>query len=213
MTKLVGFIFGPNGSGKGTLADKLTEKGYIHIGGGNLIRQWAQKHNRTDIIDKISQGNFIDNDLLSSILEEKLPEVSSSHKLLFEGIPRKKSQIKIVKKLLQTYGYKPAWIIVLHAPLEVLIERVSNRVFAPDGKIYHMTLNPPPAHFKMSQLKMRLDDRSEIAKKRYEYYITHTLECVSDEFFLDTPIKTIDATQSIDEVYSESIEFISQIVG
>ncbi len=213
MAKLVGFIFGPNGSGKGTLAGKLTEEGYIHIGGGNLIRQWAQRHNRTDIIDKISQGDFIDNQLLSSILKEKMSEVNYSHKLLFEGIPRKKSQITIVKNLLHDYGYKPAWIIVLHAPLEVLIERVSNRVFGPDGKVYHMTLNPPPAHFRLSQLKIRPDDRPEIAQKRYEYYITHTLECVSDEFFLDTPVKTIDATQSIDKVYSESIEFISQIVG
>lgn len=212
MKKYIGFIFGPNGAGKGTLAKKLIEKkGYIHINNGEIIREWAAKNNRKDLLKLIDEGEFIDDLLVEKILTLKFNEIGHNHKLLIEGFPRKSYQVKILKKLSQKYNFVPAWIIILHAPLEVLIDRLKYRVIAPDGLVYNLAFDPPPMHFKMSKLQTRSDDKPEIVRKRYEYYIVHSLECISDDYFLDSKIKTINATQTITEVFKEAIEFVNEV--
>lgn len=212
MQKYIGFIFGPNGSGKGTLAKKLAEENdYTYISNGRVIRDWAEANNRKDLLEMIDEGEFIDDKTVSHILEEKFKTISHNQKLLIEGVPRKASQVSFIAELSKKYNFKPLWVIVLHAPLEVLIDRVKDRVFAPDGHVYHMTLNPPPKKYKLSELYTRLDDRPEIVRKRFEYYITHTLECVSDEYFLNAQIKTIDATKPISDVFEEGRHFIKEV--
>jgi len=211
MRKFLGIVFGPNGSGKGTLADNLSkELSYHHFDNGLCLREWAKKKNRQDVMKLIEQGEFVYDEIVDLSIKDNFEEISHNKKILLDGIPRKLSQINLIQDLCKKYNFTPLWIIVLHAPVEVLVERLKERVVAPDGKNYHMTLNPPPKHFKLSELKSRPDDKPEIIRKRYEYYITNTLECISDPFFLNSKIHTIDATKPIPEVLEEGREFVKE---
>lgn len=212
MKKFLGIIFGPNGSGKGTLAESLSnELGYYHFDNGLCLREWAKKNNRIEIMNIIDNGELVDDDIVDRSIKDNFEEIGHHKKILLDGIPRKLSQVALIKNLCEKFNFIPIWIIVLNAPVEVLIERLKERVVAPDGKNYHMTLNPPPRHFKLSQLKFRPDDKPEIICKRYEYYVTSTLECLSDTFFSKSKIHTIDATKPIPNVLKEGIDFVKEV--
>ena len=211
MNKSLGIIFGPNGSGKGTLATNLsTNLDYFHYDNGKHLRDWAEQKNREDILKLIDYGEFVSDEIVDQSIHDKFAEINHHQKVLLDGIPRKLSQVNLIQEFCFKYHYQPLWIIILHAPLDALIKRLKERVVAPDGKDYHMTMNPPPKHFKLSQLKPRPDDQPEIVRKRYEYYITNTLECLSDRFFLNTKVLTIDATEPIDDVFEKAKEFVIQ---
>lgn len=212
MNKNISFIFGPNGAGKGTLARHLAEKyQYYHLNAGNSLRDWTERNARFDVLDQIDKGDFVADPILKEALEVKFEQVGHFLDILAEGVPRKLSQVALIQDLCKKYGYKPKFIMMLDVPLEILIDRVKDRVVAPDGHVYHMTLNPPPKHFKLSELHSRPDDAPEIVRKRFEQYMTHTLECISDPFFHDVQMISIDATKPIPEVYKIAEEFVNSI--
>jgi adenylate kinase len=213
-TKQIGLIFGPNGVGKGTLAKHLAETCHLtHINMGNLIREWihtTESHHMQSLID---EGEMVPDPIVEQILNNRFEEIEKKHhketvQIVMEGIPRKRDQVSILKNICQKYGYDITWIIVLNAPLDNLLERVKDRVMAPDGNVYHLTLNPPPAHFKKEDLVKRLDDRPHIVKKRYENYVINTLESLSDSFFATVPLFNIDSTQSIAQVFIQAESFL-----
>lgn len=212
MNKTINFVFGPNASGKGTLARHLSEKlGYYHLIASDALKAWASVNRRYDILNTMDQGEFVDDNITFAALEAKFEQIGHLADIIIDGYPRKLSQMNMMRKLCEKYGFKPNFMIILNVPLEVIVDRVKDRVVAPDGHVYHMTLNPPPKHFKMSELVPRPDDAPEIVKKRYEFYVTHTLEVISDPFFKDVKVCSIDATQSIPTVYAEAEEFIKSL--
>lgn len=215
MKNKMGFVFGPNGVGKGTLAQGLSESlGYKALNMGNMIREWIDMNKRYDLMKIMDEGDFIDDSIVEESLKAKfiqLKEQNQLGNLIMDGVPRRHSQVKILKDICEKYNYLPEWIIVLSAPLEEILGRVRQRVVAPDGNVYHLVLNPPPAHFQASELHPRPDDRPEVVKKRYEYFIKDTFECLSDPFFANTKVLSIDGTKSIHEVYEEAEGFLEEL--
>ena len=212
MKKNIYFIFGPNASGKGTLSQHLSDKyGYYHLNAGNCLRDWAATNNRFEILDTIDDGEFVPDDVMRAALEDKFTQIGHLIDVMMDGFPRKLSQINILRDICKKYDYEPKFMIILNVPLEVVVERVKERVTAPDGNVYHMTLNPPPKQFKMSELHPRPDDAPGIVEKRYEFYVTHTLEVLSDQFFKDIKVCSIDATKSIPEVFEEAEKFVKSL--
>lgn len=210
-----GILFGPNGVGKGTLAHHISEIfGYKVLNMGNIIREYAYEHQISYLKDIMDNGEFVEDEIVEASLIEKLEELRQSsfeRPLLFDGFPRRKSQMAILHKLMGLYNLEPEWIIVLNAPLEEILDRVTGRVTAPDGQVYHLTLNPPPPQFKPEELITRPDDRPDIVKKRYKFFMTKTLECIGDQMFLDTPISNIDSRKPIPEVYKEAENFLKDL--
>lgn len=210
-TQNIFLIFGPNGVGKGTLAARLAEKlGFFHLNMGNILRSWIKENNRYDLDEYIDNGNLVPDDLIEVVLEDIFKNIKS-HNILADGFPRRKSQVRLLQKFVEKHNLHLSGIISLHAPLELILERLTERVLAPDGKVYHMTYNPPPQHFQSEQLKKRKDDRPEIVTKRYEEYIMNTLECLSEDFFKNIEVCNIDGTKSIDEVYEQAEEFVKRM--
>jgi adenylate kinase len=209
MKKIIGFIFGPNGSGKGTLARHIAESyGYCHINTGRCLREWAEKNNRKDIIKLIDNGDFVEDLLVEVALRERFEKLMSYKGVIIEGVPRKLSQVNMIQRICKDFNFVPEFLMILNVPLDILIDRVKDRVVAPDGHVYHMKLNPPPKHFKLSELHTRPDDCVEIVKKRYESYISMTLECISDGFFLNSKVLSIDSTKPINEVFTIADNFL-----
>ncbi len=211
--KSIGLLFGPNGVGKGTLGRRLSKQfGYMHITTGELIRDWIREEKHPELKEIINAGHLLPDELMKEILDYEYPRLklnSSRKDIIFDGFPRKKSQIRLFDKFCYYHDYDLKWIVVLEAPLEIILERLTGRVLAPDGNVYHLTHNPPPDHFTQEQLKQRLDDRPEVVERRYQEYIGKTKECLSDEYFQGIPTITIDATKSIDEVSKEADRFVN----
>jgi adenylate kinase family enzyme len=210
--KYISFIFGPNVSGKGTLAENICRRnGYVHLNNGKQIRNWAKKNNRLDIEESINNGDLVCDEILKFALEDYFTENSHNYKIISDGAPRMYDQVELVINIARKHGYEPFWIIVLNAPLNVLLERVKYRVVAPDGEVYHMTLNPPPQKYRLSQLTTRQDDRPEIVTKRYFQYMRSTVQALTHPLFSGLPLRFIDATLCINDVFLEGSDFVDSI--
>lgn len=207
----IGLIFGPNGAGKGTLANGLCDKlfpHYIHLNSGKLIRDWARFNGNFDLINKIDRGEFVSNEIVHKAWDSEFMKYKNKN-LIIEGFPRKYSQNYIFQNLIVKYKYNVTWIINLYLPEIEIIKRLKNRLQDLEtGNPYHIEYNPPPQDLKV---KRRKDDTAPIVKKRFEYFIRKTIETLSYSKFLDVPIITIDARKSIDEVLSISYNFIKKV--
>jgi adenylate kinase len=209
--KSIGFIFGPNGVGKGTLADVISEKfQYVHYSMGVVVRDYALERGHEQVKELVNNGILVDDEIIREALHEKVDHLRYDN-IVFDGVPRKLSQVEFMQEICEKHNFSAEWVIVLSAPLDVLIERLSERVMGPDGKVYHLRYSPPPAHIKPEELTTRPDDRPEVIKKRYEDYMALTLECLSHPFFLEIPTISINATQSIERVCDEGVQFVSDI--
>jgi adenylate kinase len=209
--KSIGFIFGPNGVGKGTLADLVSEKfQYYHYNMGAVVREYADMRGHEDIKKLVDNGILVDDEFIHDTLLDKIEHLRYQN-IVFDGVPRRNVQVSFMQEICDKHGFSPEWVIVLHAPMDVIMERLTERVMAPDGKVYHLRYNPPPAHYKPEELVTRPDDRPEVVQKRYEDYVTLSLECLSHPFFLDIPTFTIDATKSISEVCHQAELFLTDI--
>lgn len=209
----IGIVFGPNGAGKGTLAEKLSQElGFGYLNMGNAIRDWLHNHADTPegikVRNMINEGDLVGDDLVSNILLHKFANAANQKNFIFDGFPRRNSQMDILKKICEHNNFEVKWIIMLNISLELVLERVSNRIMTPDGHVYHTIYNPPPANIPKSKLKSRKDDRPHVVEKRYKEYMINTLECLSNPYLKDALICNIDASGSIEEVRTEALTFI-----
>ena len=127
-------IFGPQGCGKGTQADKLSEKyNLVHIETGQIFREIAREN--TPLGKKISDLNerkeMIPDDIVVEILENKLKKIPAEKGLILDSAPRVASQIEIIEKMLGHLGRSVDKAISITLPREESIARISKRYICP----------------------------------------------------------------------------------
>ncbi|HID79006.1 MAG TPA: adenylate kinase [Aquifex aeolicus] len=193
-------FLGPPGAGKGTQAQRLaSEKGFIHISTGDLLREAVKRGTLLGLKAKeyMDRGELVPDDLIVAMIKEKLPKEG---RVILDGFPRTVNQAQALDKMLEEINDKVEKVILFEVPDEIVIERLSGRRIDPKtGKVYHIKYNPPPKGLKVIQ---RDDDREEVIKKRLEVYRKQTQPLV-DYYRQKGNLEVVDASQSPDEVYRE----------
>ena len=95
-------IFGPPGAGKGTQAKYLVNKyKYFQISTGDLLRN--ETNNNTELGKKISElinkGNFVNDEIVNTLLNKEITKPEKRNKIVFDGYPRNITQAKNLDKL------------------------------------------------------------------------------------------------------------------
>lgn len=216
MTVYLGLIFGPNGAGKGTLADGIVDKlgsdVCLHINSGQVIKNWAEAKHEISVRESADKGILVDDTYVWLSMHEFLGSIDlkSLKLLVIEGFPRKLSQLRILRKLTKVYSLELSWIINLYLPLQEVQKRLENRLCTSDGKTYNLIYNPPP-NYLSREVSKRLDDKPGIVEERFNLFVLHTMECLAYKDFLDIPFKSIDSRKSIEQILEESIKFIEEV--
>jgi adenylate kinase len=209
--KNIGLIFGPNGAGKGTLATHLADQyNLTHINSGHLVRNWIEKTHQNNLNQLVDNGILVEDEIMAQIFTEYFTEHADkdTHEIVLEGMPRTRHQVDILEQICDKFNYKIHWVILLELSLNEILSRVEDRVVAPDGNVYHMKFNPPPAIYSKDDLFQRPDDRPEIVKARYETYEQSTLECLTHPFLANIQSIKIDASEAIPQVYEIADKFL-----
>lgn len=167
-------ILGPQGSGKGTQAEKLAQKyGLLHIETGKILREWAKSDHPLagKIREMMNSGQLVADNILGQVITEHITQEGIKEGIIFDGTPRNLIQYELIDKLLAGFGTKLNKVILLKISVEESIKRMSNRRICPNcGEVYNLISNPPKIEgkcdFCQSVLVQREDDKPEIIVKR-----------------------------------------------
>ena len=196
---------GPQGSGKGTQADTLSQKlGAPHISTGEIFRENIK--NRTELGKKIDSivksGALVPDKITNEITKQRLEQKDCSNGFILDGFPRNLTQAEFLDKVKEIGLVLEVWISD-----EEAIKRISQRRTCPKcQKVYHLIYNPPKNNEICDEcgqkLIVREDDREEAVKNRLKIYHEQTKPLI-DYYKAKGAYEQIDGMPPIPEVTAQ----------
>lgn len=164
-------ILGPQGSGKGTQAAIVAKRLRLsHISTGDIFRLHLKY--RTSLGRKIARllaaGQLVPDALTNRLVAARLKASDCRRGYVLDGYPRTLAQARFLQTI-----RPPEAVCVLELSDAAAVRRLSGRRMAPDGTIYHLRFNPPPARLRKS-LVIRDDDRPRAVGERLRLYRKQT---------------------------------------
>ncbi|HEY4543589.1 MAG TPA: adenylate kinase [Tissierellaceae bacterium] len=202
-------LLGPPGVGKGTQASNIVEKFNIpHISTGDILRENIKNNTELGITAKsfMDKGHLVPDELVVSIMKNRLLEDDCKDGFLLDGFPRTVDQAKALDEALDSMGISLNKVVNIKAADDVLIERISGRrVCKACGATYHVTYNPPKEEgicdIDGEELLQRDDDKVETVKTRINVYQEQTAPLI--DYYNDQGILLdVDGTKSIEEIFN-----------
>jgi adenylate kinase len=179
---LVILLFGPPGSGKGTMSPLITRLLKIPaISTGEMLR--AEVESGTPLGKEaetiLAAGQLVSDDIVNGMLMNRLSQPDCAKGFLLDGYPRTLPQAVYLDGQLKTMGYPPPTVFHLATPKSVLIERIASRRQCPQcGRIYNLLFKPPlkPGVCDDHDVKLvrRQDDTVEVVRARLDAYEKQT---------------------------------------
>ena len=207
-------LLGPPGAGKGTQADLLCKEFNIpKISTGDMLREAIA--NQTDLGKEVSSildsGALVSDEIIGSLLEERLSNDDCANGYLLDGVPRTLGQASILERM----GIEFTNVIEIKVDDEVIVSRMSGRRVHPQsGRNYHIDFNPPKKEglddLTNEPLIQREDDKPETVLKRLDVYHEETkplsdfYKKVSDGGLL--VYSSVDGSKSVSEVFNDALQ-------
>jgi adenylate kinase len=128
--RMIGVIFGPPGSGKGTQAKRIeAEFDLAHLSTGEILRGEASR--RSSVGGKIARvmaaGDLVPDELIIDIVARRLRRPDVRRGILLDGFPRTVEQAKALDELLAKDGRNVDFVIALEVPESLLVDRLIKR--------------------------------------------------------------------------------------
>lgn len=209
---LVVILMGPPASGKGTQAVRLSkELNILHLSTGDLLRENIK--NQTELGKKaksyIDAGQLVPDDLVLSILFERMGQADAKKGVLLDGFPRTVAQAKALDN---HFTNEQVYIINLKVPDEIILRRSTGRVTCKScGSIYNIYFAPPSKEGTCDkcsgELIQRADDKLETVQNRLKVYYEQTQPVL--EHYKDELIQ-IDGNRPPDEVFHDLRNAVKQ---
>ncbi|MBT9504762.1 MAG: adenylate kinase [Burkholderiaceae bacterium] len=213
-------LLGAPGAGKGTQAAFICNKfGIPQISTGDMLRAAVKAGTplglQADAVMK--SGGLVSDDLIISLVKERIAQPDCTNGFLFDGFPRTIPQADAMKAA----GVKLDFVLEIDVPFEAIIERMSGRRSHPaSGRTYHVKFNPPKVEGRDDvtgeALIQRDDDKEETVKHRLNVYQAQTRPLVD---YYGSWAKTGDAQApqyrriagmgTVDEITARALEALA----
>jgi len=221
-SKTVMILFGPPGAGKGSQAPKIVDVLSIpQLSTGDMLRAAVAAGSEVGLKakDVMASGGLVSDELVVSIIRERITEADCEGGFILDGFPRTVEQAKMLDAMLEGSGDKVSLVLALEVPDEVLTERICGRwVHKSSGRSYHVKFAKPkslvdgatPSEETMlddetgEPLMHRADDTEEALTKRLQRYHDQTVPILA-HYEPAKVVAKVDANVAPDEVWA-SIE-------
>lgn len=173
--KLIIFL-GPPGAGKGTQAERYTDhKSLAHVSTGVMLREHVERNTDLGVIAKgiLDKGNLVPDELVISMLKERLEEEDASKGAILDGFPRTIPQAKSLDNLHNRIEIVA--VVVFKVEEKIVIQRMIERG--------------------------RSDDNEETIKQRFEVYKKDTEPLIT--FYKEKNIININGVGEEDEIFDD----------
>ena len=203
-------LLGPPGAGKGTQADLICDLYQIpKLSTGDMLREAVASG--SDLGKQVSSildsGGLVSDDIIGSLIEERLQMPDCKNGSLFDGVPRTLGQAKILDDM----GVSFSHVIEIVVDNDVIVSRMSGRRVHPgSGRNYHIDYNPPKIEGIDDEsgeaLIQREDDKPETVLKRLDVYHEQTEPLTN--FYKEISSKSelvyfsVDGSKSVNEVFA-----------
>ena len=204
-------LLGPPGAGKGTQADLICEMCDIpKISTGDMLREAVASG--SDLGIKVSEildsGALVSDDIIGSLIQERLLKPDCANGSLFDGVPRTIGQAEQLAEMKINFTH----VIEIFVEDEIIVQRMSGRRVHPaSGRNYHIDHNPPKNGGFDDEtgepLIQREDDKPDTVLKRLNVYHEQTKPLTT---FYKTQSKAnllkfikVDGSNSVDKVFKE----------
>ena len=204
-------LLGPPGAGKGTQAEIICKNFSIpHISTGDMLREAIADETATGKLAKeiMDAGNLVSDDVIVSLVKDRIKEEDCKNGFLFDGFPRTIPQADA----LENQEIFVNVVLELTLKDELIINRMSGRrVHQPSGRSYHLEFNPPEKDglddVTGEPLIQRDDDKPETVKNRLEVYWEQTNPLIvyyrSKSVQTDLKYIEIDGSKTMEKVSSQ----------
>ncbi len=202
-------LLGPPGAGKGTQAKKIAEYFSIpHISTGDILRENINNNTGLGMKAKsyMSRGELVPDELLITIIKDRLSKKDCSGGFLLDGYPRTIPQADALQMILTESNKKLDVVLNIDVEDEELIKRLSGRRVCTCGASYHMIFNPPAEDEICDRCKRKLyqrdDDKAEAIKNRLVVYKKQTQPLI--EYYKKKGIlQEIDGGKDIQAIFED----------
>ena len=179
---MIGIIFGPPGSGKGTQAARIEADSHLdHLSTGDILRSEVARGTETgkEVARIMAAGDLVPDDVIIGIVQGILRDPNRSSNVLLDGFPRTLEQARALDQMLAQEGHRVDFVIALDVPEELLVDRILHRA-AVEGR--------PD------------DTRDAIAERMHEYH--KLTEAVLDHYRKQAvPVKVVNGVGEVDAVF------------
>jgi adenylate kinase len=188
-------LLGPQGSGKGTQAQRISaEYGIPHIATGDMLRAAMTAGTELGLRVKpiYDSGDLVPDDLMIELIRERLGEPDAEEGFILDGFPRTMAQADALDAMLAGIGRDLDVVLELQVPDEAtLIERM----------------------LKRAREEGRPDDTPEAMHRRLELYRRETAPLVEHYRSTRGNVVGIHADRTVDQVFAEIQDALEQVAS
>jgi len=171
-------LLGPPGAGKGTQADLICDLCNIpKISTGDMLREAVASGSTlgTEVSNILDSGALVSDEIIGSLIKERLTKPDCENGSLFDGVPRTTGQAQQLADMNIQFTH----VIEIHVEDQDIVKRMSGRRVHPgSGRNYHIEYNPPENEgyddISGEPLIQREDDKPETVLKRLGVYHDQT---------------------------------------
>ena len=145
MTRML--IIGPPGSGKGTQAERISERlGVVAISTGDIFRANVKGETPLGVEAKkyMDAGDFVPDSVTNKMVRDRLSESDVEDGFLLDGYPRTTAQVDYLDEILANGDQKLDVVLQLTADDEELVARLLGRAKETGPQRRQRSRHPPP---------------------------------------------------------------------
>lgn len=206
------FVFlGPQGSGKGTVIEKLKDSfGVPHISTGDMFREAVEAGTEygKQAASYMRRGELVPDEVTCQLVRERLGREDCRNGFMLDGFPRDLAQARALSRMITIDA-----AVLLDVPEEVSLERLSGRRQCRDcAAIFHLKFIPPKREAVCDhcggELYQRDDDKPEAIRERLETYHRETMPLV--DYYRQAGVLTqVDGSGTVGAVVAEILDALS----
>jgi adenylate kinase len=177
-------LLGPPGAGKGTQAQKLSEKlGIPQISTGELFRHNISAGTKLGLEARryLDAGDLVPSSLTNALVEDRINQPDAADGFILDGFPRSVEQAEALRNMLEARGTKVDAVVEFRVDEDELLKRLKDRG--------------------------RADDTDEVIHNRMNVYRDETAPLL--EYYQDE-LKTVDAVGTVDEVFARALRALGK---
>ncbi len=171
-------LLGAPGAGKGTQAKFIMDSFKIpQISTGDMLRTAIREGTPLGlkVKDVMESGGLVSDDLIISLVKERIAQDDCKNGFLFDGFPRTIPQAQALADANIIIDH----VLEFHVDDEEIVSRLSGRrVHTESGRVYHVEHNPPKTpgvdDITGEPLIQRVDDQEDTIRKRLSVYHEQT---------------------------------------